>query len=380
MLLASGSVPRLIPGFERGGPIMTSDEVLDLEARYRRTDLLVDDEAVVGFFDQRIPAEIVSVRHFDRWWKEARLEDPHRLDLTAEDLLDPGIDMPGEEAFPEIGEEVVVCGGGNGHRSAKGRLAEVAGFEHGAIVEELGGGALRPGQGTLSGCLHELEDALVGAPAVEEVAGHVPELDLEAIAHRTPRASTQTLPRLEDEGVAWAEEILAKTFEETEGYDEMVTLRGIRLESHCEHHLVPFLGQAHVAYLPDNKIIGLSKIARIVDVFARRLQVQERLTNQIGEALEDVLRPHGVAVVLSGQRALLTIWLSCRTTLLPLAKMQCVALLSLVLLRMPAEMQEASTVLKYSLKRLPLALTVTPNSSALLSWIAWFSLTSIWLS
>jgi len=76
--------------------------VLDLEARYRRTDLLVDDEIVVGFFDERIPGDIVSVRHFDQWWKEARLEDPHRLDLTAEDLLDPGVDLPGEEAFPEI--------------------------------------------------------------------------------------------------------------------------------------------------------------------------------------------------------------------------------------------------------------------------------------
>jgi len=78
------------------------DEVLDLEARYRRTDLLVDDEAVVGFFDQRIPGDIVSVRHFDRWWKEVRLEDPHRLDLAAEDLLDPDVDTPGEEAFPDI--------------------------------------------------------------------------------------------------------------------------------------------------------------------------------------------------------------------------------------------------------------------------------------
>ena len=78
------------------------DEVLGLEARYRRADLLVDDEAVVGFFDRRIPEDIISVRHFDRWWKDMRLEDPHRLDLTAEDLLEPDVDTPGEEAFPEV--------------------------------------------------------------------------------------------------------------------------------------------------------------------------------------------------------------------------------------------------------------------------------------
>ena len=78
------------------------DEVLDLEARYRRTDLLVDDEAVVGFFDQRIPDDIVSVRHFERWWKEVRLVDPHLLDLAVEDLVDPDVDTPGEEAYPEI--------------------------------------------------------------------------------------------------------------------------------------------------------------------------------------------------------------------------------------------------------------------------------------
>jgi ATP-dependent helicase HrpA len=78
------------------------DEVLDLEARYRRTDLLVDDEAVVEFFDRRIPADIVSVRHFDRWWKEARLDDPYQLDLSVEDLLEDDLDTPGEDAFPEI--------------------------------------------------------------------------------------------------------------------------------------------------------------------------------------------------------------------------------------------------------------------------------------
>lgn len=102
------------------------------------------------------------------------------------------------------------------------------------------------------------------------------------------------------------EEVLAKTFEETEGYDEMVTLRDIDLKSHCEHHMVPFLGKAHVAYLPDKRIVGLSKLARVVDIFARRLQVQERLTVQIAEAIDRVLRPRGVAVVIEAEHQCMT--------------------------------------------------------------------------
>jgi len=78
------------------------DEVLDLEAKYRRSDLFVDDETIVDFFDQRIPSDIVSVRHFDRWWKDERVADPHRLDLSIDDLLDPEVETPGDEAFPEL--------------------------------------------------------------------------------------------------------------------------------------------------------------------------------------------------------------------------------------------------------------------------------------
>ena len=85
---------------------------------------------------------------------------------------------------------------------------------------------------------------------------------------------------------------------EIAGYDEMVVLRDIGFESHCEHHMLPFFGRAHVGYLPNGKVVGLSKVARVVDVFARRLQVQERLTNQIADALMEVLAPHGVAVVM----------------------------------------------------------------------------------
>ncbi|MCA8942905.1 MAG: GTP cyclohydrolase I FolE [Planctomycetes bacterium] len=94
------------------------------------------------------------------------------------------------------------------------------------------------------------------------------------------------------------EEILEKTFQDVGGYDEMVTLRDIQLESHCEHHLVPFIGKAHVAYLPDKRVVGLSKIARLVDVYAKRLQIQEKLTAQIADSLDRVLKPKGVAVVI----------------------------------------------------------------------------------
>ncbi|MDX8389925.1 MAG: GTP cyclohydrolase I FolE [Mariprofundaceae bacterium] len=93
-------------------------------------------------------------------------------------------------------------------------------------------------------------------------------------------------------------EHLMKTFKEVEGYDEMVLVSDIDLFSHCEHHLAPFVGMAHVAYIPDGKVVGLSKLARVVDVFAKRLQVQEKLTMQIAEIIEEVLQPSGVAVII----------------------------------------------------------------------------------
>src|SRR5687767_8716736 len=88
---------------------------------------------------------------------------------------------------------------------------------------------------------------------------------------------------------------LAKTFREVDGYDELVLVSDIELFSHCEHHMVPFVGKAHVAYVPDGRVVGLSKIARVVDVFAKRLQVQEMLTKQIGDAIQTHLKPQGVA-------------------------------------------------------------------------------------
>jgi GTP cyclohydrolase I len=94
------------------------------------------------------------------------------------------------------------------------------------------------------------------------------------------------------------EEILSRTFSETEGYDEMVVLRDIRLESHCEHHLAPIIGKVHVAYLPQKRVVGISKLARVVDAYAKRLQIQEKLTAQIASAIEHALKPRGVAVVI----------------------------------------------------------------------------------
>ena len=102
------------------------------------------------------------------------------------------------------------------------------------------------------------------------------------------------------------DEILSKTFEEVEGYDEMVIIKNIRLESHCEHHIVPILGIAHVAYMPNKKVVGISKLARLVDVYAKRLQIQETLTAQIAETIQRVLDPLGVAVLIDASHQCMT--------------------------------------------------------------------------
>jgi GTP cyclohydrolase I len=96
-------------------------------------------------------------------------------------------------------------------------------------------------------------------------------------------------------------EILEKTFSEVEGYDELVLVSDIEVYSHCEHHLVPFVGKAHVAYIPDGRVVGLSKLARVVDVFAKRLQVQEKMTAEIARAIDRSLHPQGVAVIVQCQ-------------------------------------------------------------------------------
>ncbi len=96
------------------------------------------------------------------------------------------------------------------------------------------------------------------------------------------------------------EEFLQRTFEEVEGYDDMIVLKDIRFESHCEHHLAPIIGRVHVGYLPTNKVVGISKLARVVEAYARRLQVQEKMNAQIAHCIQKVLEPKGVAVVIEG--------------------------------------------------------------------------------
>jgi GTP cyclohydrolase I len=100
--------------------------------------------------------------------------------------------------------------------------------------------------------------------------------------------------------------ILQKTFEETEGYDEMIVLRGIRFESHCEHHMAPIVGQAWVAYVPKGRVVGISKLARVVEIYAKRLQIQERMTAQIANTINDILKPQGVGVVIKATHHCMT--------------------------------------------------------------------------
>ncbi|MDD9905009.1 MAG: GTP cyclohydrolase I FolE [Rhodospirillaceae bacterium] len=101
-------------------------------------------------------------------------------------------------------------------------------------------------------------------------------------------------------------DMLSRTFEETDGYDEMVLLRDIDFQSHCEHHMVPIIGVAHVAYIPKSRVVGISKLARIVEAFAKRLQIQERFTMQIANSINDVLQPIGVGVVIEAQHQCMT--------------------------------------------------------------------------
>jgi len=101
-------------------------------------------------------------------------------------------------------------------------------------------------------------------------------------------------------------EILAKTFSEVDGYDEMIVMNDIRFESHCEHHMVPIIGKAHIGYLPDKRVVGISKLARLVEVYARRLQIQEKMTVQIADTLQEVLQPKGVGVVVEAAHQCMT--------------------------------------------------------------------------
>ncbi len=119
---------------------------------------------------------------------------------------------------------------------------------------------------------------------------------------RVVRAYEDWFSGYKDDPIAF----LARTFEEVEGYDEMIVLRDIEFESHCEHHMAPIIGHAHVGYLPNNKVVGISKLARVVEAFARRFQVQEKMTAQVANCIQDVLSPKGVGVVIEAAHQCMT--------------------------------------------------------------------------
>lgn len=122
----------------------------------------------------------------------------------------------------------------------------------------------------------------------------------------TPKRVTKAYNEFFSGYDASPDEVLQRTFEEVGGYDEMIIVKNVRLESHCEHHMVPILGKAHVAYIPDKRVVGISKLARVVDIYAKRLQTQETMTFQIADTIERVLKPKGVAVVVDAAHQCMT--------------------------------------------------------------------------
>ena len=157
------------------------------------------------------------------------------------------------------------------------------------------------------------DDAVLGRPT-RELAEHAvrtliagvgddPEREgLQGTPGRVTRAYEEFFAGYDDDPVAY----LKRTFEEVDGYDEMVVLRDIRFESHCEHHMLPIIGSVHVAYLPTNRVVGISKLARVVEAYAKRLQIQEKMTAQIANTVNDVLTPQGVGVVVEAAHQCMT--------------------------------------------------------------------------
>jgi GTP cyclohydrolase IA len=138
------------------------------------------------------------------------------------------------------------------------------------------------------------EQAEAAVRTLIQWAGDDPDREgLRATPARVARAYQEWFSGYNDDPRAY----LKRTFEETGGYDEVVVLRDIRFESHCEHHMAPVIGRVHIGYLPRNRVVGISKLARLVEVYARRLQIQEKMTAEIASCLDAVLKPHGVAVV-----------------------------------------------------------------------------------
>ncbi len=156
-------------------------------------------------------------------------------------------------------------------------------------LEGVGGPASNAGVETISD--PEVEEAF---RTVLKWIGEDPDRDgLRETPRRLRRAFREYFAGYEEDPA----QVLRKTFSEVEGYDEMIVLRGVTFESHCEHHVAPIIGRAWVGYIPDKRVVGISKLARVVEIFSKRLQIQERLTAQIANTIEDVLTPRGVAVV-----------------------------------------------------------------------------------
>lgn len=124
--------------------------------------------------------------------------------------------------------------------------------------------------------------------------------------HDTPKRVVKSYEEFFKGYALNAEHILSRTFKDVEGYDEMIVLRDITFDSYCEHHMVPFTGRVHVAYIPGNRVVGISKLARLVEVYAKRLQIQEKLTAQIAKTLNDILKPRGVGVVVEATHMCMT--------------------------------------------------------------------------
>jgi len=148
-----------------------------------------------------------------------------------------------------------------------------------------------------------IEEAEEAVRTLIRWAGDNPDREgLVGTPNRVARAYTEFFAGYDEDPV----EMLQRTFEETDGYDEMVLLKDIRLESHCEHHMVPIIGKAHIAYLPGERVVGISKLARVMEIYAKRLQIQEKLTAQVANTLFEVLQPRGVAVVIEAAHQCMT--------------------------------------------------------------------------
>ena len=167
-------------------------------------------------------------------------------------------------------------------------------LKEGATFLDLGGYSSRPGANFVSEA-DELNRVLPAVKTLIKWAGDDPTREgLIETPDRVIRAYKEFFAGYEED----PEQVLEKTFEEVEGYDDAVIVRNIRVESHCEHHMVPILGIAHVGYIPNKRVVGISKLARIVDIFGKRLQTQETMTAQIADTIQRVLEPKGVAVVI----------------------------------------------------------------------------------